>query len=80
MKSLTAVATLVITLTFAVPHAEAKTAQPRKNRSAITIVTRMIQRIFGIKSSGDIVIDPTPIAPLDPEFGPTPLTPNAESR
>lgn len=79
IKSRTAVATLVVTLTFAVPYADAKPAQPRKTRSAITIVTRLIQRYLGIKSTGDVVIDPTPNTPTFFE-APNPVTPNTEDR
>jgi hypothetical protein len=66
MKSRTAIATLVMTLTFAVPHLDAKPAQPRQTRSAFTIVTQLIQRYLGIKCTGDIPENPIPIAPTDP--------------
>jgi len=50
MKSLTAVTTLVVTLILAVPSVDAKPARPREGatRGAITTVTQLIKRFFGI--------------------------------
>jgi hypothetical protein len=72
IKSLTAVTTLALTLTLAVPSAEAKPSRSRdrSNRSAITTITQLIQKYFRFSATGELPGDPIPvvqpIAPPDP--------------
>ncbi|HEV7764735.1 MAG TPA: hypothetical protein VGQ76_07030 [Thermoanaerobaculia bacterium] len=71
IKSLTAVATLALTLTLAVPYAEAKPVQSRgSNRSTITTIAQLIKRYFGINVTGELPGDPIPVAQ------PAPTVPN----
>lgn len=74
IKSLTAVTTLALTLTLAVPYAEAKPVQSRErsNRSTITAIAQLIQKYFRIHVTGELPGDPipaqsTPTVPTGPE-------------
>lgn len=61
IKSLTAVAALALTLTLAVPYAEAKPVQSRgSNRSTITTIAQLIKKYFGINVTGELPGDPIP--------------------
>ena len=71
MKSLTAVTTLVITLSLAVPQVEAKPVQPRDGaRGVIASVSQFFKRIASNWKPGD----PIPVAVTEPLMADSPET------
>jgi hypothetical protein len=62
MKSrIAAVTTLVITLTLAVPCADAKPVRQNKGRGVFATITQLIHRYFGIATNGGYPGDPIPV-------------------